>query len=85
MEYYDETTYPPPENTPLRYAISRRNKWLVAQADTIIAYIICSWGGAARHRCSGTPEESISILRINFPCQTLETGGISCYTNFVYL
>ena len=48
MEYYDETTYPPLENTPPRYAISKRNEWLVAQADTVIAYVIYSWGGAAK-------------------------------------
>ena len=48
MEYYDETTYPPLENTPPRYAISRRNEWVVAQADTVIAYVIYSWGGAAK-------------------------------------
>ena len=34
MKYYDETTYPPLENTPLRYAIFRRNKWMAEQADT---------------------------------------------------
>ena len=48
MEYYDETTYPPLENTPPRYAISKRNEWLVAQADTVIAYVAYSWGGAAK-------------------------------------
>ena len=48
MTYYDETTYPPLENTPPRYAISKRNEWLVAQADTVIAYVAYSWGGAAK-------------------------------------
>ena len=46
MKYYDETTYPPFENTPLRYAISKRNEWLAANADTVIAYVTYSWGGA---------------------------------------
>ena len=48
MKYYDETTYPPLENTPSRYAISKRNEWLAANADTIIAYVVYSWGGAAK-------------------------------------
>ena len=48
MEYYDETIYPPLENTPPRYAISKRNEWLAANADTVIAYVIYSWGGAAK-------------------------------------
>ena len=48
MKYYDGTTYPPLENTPLRYAISKRNEWLVEQADTVIAYVDHGWGGAAQ-------------------------------------
>ena len=48
MKYYDETTYPPLENVPLRYAISKRNEWMVTQADTIIAYVTHGWGGAAQ-------------------------------------
>ena len=48
MTYCDETTYPPLENTPPRYAISKRNEWLVAQADTVIAYVSYSWGGATK-------------------------------------
>ena len=48
MRYYDGTTYPPLENTPMRYAISRRNEWMTAQADTVIAYVTHGWGGAAQ-------------------------------------
>lgn len=32
-----------------RYAISWRNKWMVNEADIVIAYITHSWGGAARY------------------------------------
>lgn len=31
-----------------RYAISRRNKWMLNQADYVLTYISHSWGGAAR-------------------------------------
>jgi hypothetical protein len=44
---YDGTIYPPLENVPPRYAISRRNRWIVDSADVLIAYVCHSWGGAA--------------------------------------
>lgn len=37
------------ENIHPRYAISWRNKWMVNEADIIIAYITHSWGGAAQY------------------------------------
>lgn len=45
---YDGTIYPPLENVPKRYAISHRNKWMVDQADMVIAYVDHDWGGAAK-------------------------------------
>lgn len=36
------------ENTPLKYAISYRNNWIVKQADMIVCYITHSYGGAAQ-------------------------------------
>ena len=45
---YDSTIYPPLENVPKRYAISHRNKWMVDQADMVIAYVDHDWGGAAK-------------------------------------
>ena len=45
-DLYDEILYPNLENKPLRFAISYRNKWMVEQADYIIAYITHDWGGA---------------------------------------
>jgi uncharacterized phage-like protein YoqJ len=46
--YYDEIIYPPLENVPLRFAISRRNEWMVDNSDIIIAYVKVSFGGAAK-------------------------------------
>ena len=43
---YDEIVYPSLENKPLRFDISCRNKWMVEQADHVIAYITRGWGGA---------------------------------------
>lgn len=44
---YDDTTYPPLEGVPLKFAISKRNEWMVDQADVVVAYVQHSWGGAA--------------------------------------
>lgn len=46
--YYDCTEYPPIENVPLRFAISKRNEWMIQQANTVIAYVNLTFGGAAK-------------------------------------
>ena len=43
---YNETVYPPLENVPKRYAISKRNEYMVDMADIVIAYVVYSLGGA---------------------------------------
>ena len=43
---FDSIIYPEIENTPLRFAISFRNKYMVEQADFVIAYIDHQTGGA---------------------------------------
>lgn len=45
-DLYDSTLYPPLENVPPKFAISKRNEWMVMQADLIIAYVEHSFGGA---------------------------------------
>lgn len=47
LDAYDGSVYPPLEKVPRRYAISRRNRWMVDQADVVVAYVIHEWGGAA--------------------------------------
>ncbi len=43
------TLYPEElETAPKRYAISRRNRWMVDHADCLVAYIEHDWGGAAK-------------------------------------
>ena len=42
----DTSIYPPIENAPLRVAISKRNEWMMTNADLIIAYVNRSYGGA---------------------------------------
>lgn len=48
IDTYDGSIYPDIENTPKRYAILQRNKWMVRQADLLIAFINYSWGGAVK-------------------------------------
>lgn len=45
--HYDDTTYPPLETVPRRYAISHRNRWMVDNADVVVSYVLYGWGGAA--------------------------------------
>ena len=47
-ECFDEVIFPPLEKVPKKYAILRRNKWMVENADFLIAYVKYSWGGAAK-------------------------------------
>lgn len=46
QEHYDEILYPPIEDVPLQFAISKRNEWMVEKADLVIAYVDCHYGGA---------------------------------------
>ena len=43
---YDSSVYPPIENVPLKFAISKRNEWMMSAADLVIAYVSHSYGGA---------------------------------------
>ncbi len=40
--------YPALEDVPPKYAILRRNEWMVERADLVIGYITHNFGGAAR-------------------------------------
>ena len=44
---YDNSMYPPLETVPRRFAISKRNEWMVSNSDVVVAYIQHNWGGAA--------------------------------------
>lgn len=48
LKEYDEVIFPEIENVPKKYAISKRNQWMVQKADLLIAYIDHSWGGAVK-------------------------------------
>ena len=47
---FSDTIFPEGlETVPPRFAISRRNEWMLRQADYVVAYITHGWGGAARY------------------------------------
>lgn len=50
--YAEEETLLPDgiEVGPARFAIDRRNKWMVEQADYAITHVTRSWGGAAKFK-----------------------------------
>lgn len=50
--YAEEETLLPDgiEVGPARFAIDRRNKWMIEQADYVITYVTHSWGGAAKFK-----------------------------------
>ena len=43
---YDESIYPPLENVPRRFAISKRNEYMVDNAEIVVAYVVFGFGGA---------------------------------------
>lgn len=49
-EKYDRTMYPEIEDGPMRFAIVRRNRWMVDHSDVLVAYVILDTGGAAETR-----------------------------------
>ena len=46
--YYDDVMFPPIENVPRKFAILKRNEWMVDSAELVIAYVKYSWGGASK-------------------------------------
>ena len=56
---YDETIYPPLESTPLKFAIIKRNQWMVQNSEIIVAYVKHSWGGANKALIYAKKKENI--------------------------
>ena len=45
-DLYDCSEYPPIENVPKRFAISKRNEYMVNSSDYVIAFVKNNFGGA---------------------------------------
>lgn len=47
---FSDTIFPEGlEAVPSRFAISRRNEWMLKQSDFVVTYITHNWGGAAQY------------------------------------
>ena len=47
---YGETLLPEGiESVHPRFALSWRNKWMINESDTVVAYVTRTWGGAAKY------------------------------------
>ncbi|MBQ8648489.1 MAG: hypothetical protein IJ470_00280 [Clostridia bacterium] len=50
-EDYSDTLYPEGlEKVPLRYAIIKRNLWMIEQSDTVVTYVVHTIGGASQFK-----------------------------------
>lgn len=48
LELYDCTIYPSLENIPYKFAILKRNQWIIENSDIVVAYVTHNCGGAAK-------------------------------------
>ena len=56
---YSDTIYPEGlENVPMRFAICKRNDWMISKADIVITYVNYTFGGAYKYK-----EKSIKMGR----------------------
>ena len=55
------------ENVPAKFAISRRNHWMLKQSDIVLSYIARPWGGAAQmaNRAARQGKTVINLYRYN--------------------
>ncbi len=66
-ENYSNTIYPDElENTPPKYAIDKRNRWMIDKADTVITYVNRDFGGAARFKKIAERKDKIVINLYDF-------------------
>ena len=48
---YEDTIYPEIfEKTPPKFAIPKRNRWMIEQSDFVVTYVTCDIGGAANSK-----------------------------------
>ena len=62
VSLYDESIYPPLETVPKRFAISRRNEYMIDTADCLIAFVTHDFGGAYTSLCYAQRKHKRIIL-----------------------
>lgn len=64
LNNFDETLYPALEKVSKRFAIVRRNEWVINNSDFLISYVRHSWGGAYRTLKYAEKKQNIMIISI---------------------
>ena len=68
--HYDNVIFPPLESVPRKFAILKRNEWMVDEADLVIAYVMYSWGGAAK-TLEYAKRKKVPIINISLKQQNI--------------
>lgn len=61
---YDGTIYPDLEYVPKRFAIVKRNEWMINNSNFLIAHVKHDWGGAYRTLQYARRKKDIKIIQI---------------------
>lgn len=66
---FSDTIFPEGlETVPPRFAISKRNDWMLKQADFVVTYIAHGWGGAAQY-AEKAQRQSKRVLNLAENCK----------------
>ena len=61
---FDDIIYPEIEKTPLKFAVIKRNKWVINKSDFLLAYVNHNWGGAYKTLEYAKRKKHIQIINI---------------------
>ena len=64
LKIFDDTIYPDIEKIPPRFAIIKRNEWMVKNSDFMIAYVNYPWGGAYKTLQYAERKKNIKIINL---------------------
>ena len=72
-EDLSDTIYPEGmESAPPKFAIDRRNKWMLAQADLVVCYVRRTWGGAYKF-ASLAQKQGKTVINLYERCSPQES------------
>lgn len=64
LKLFDDTIYPNLETVPQRFAIIKRNEWMIDNSNFLIAYIEHSWGGALKTLEYAKRKKHFSVINV---------------------
>lgn len=77
--FYDASLYPPLEGVPKRFAIPKRNEWMVDASDVVVAYVLHNWGGAAKTFAYALRKKKTVICFANTQIMEATQNGKAAY------